>query len=142
MTKGRPGAGGASDDVGKREGGAGAASDDIGKRDEGAGVPHEDAGVSSGDARGGGTEAEPGLEERLRRLEEIVASLEADEVDLDRALGLFEEGVRHVRAAERILSETELRVEELLETGAEARTRPFRGEDAETGTGDEGDGGA
>lgn len=122
--------------------GAGTASDDVAEKDERAGVPDEDAGISSGDIRGGGTEAEPGLEERLRRLEEIVASLEADEVDLDRALGLFEEGIRHVRAAERILSETELRVEELLETGADARTRPFGGEDAGTGTGDEGDDGA
>lgn len=113
-----------------------------GRKGDGAGAPGEDVGTSSGEAGGAGTEEEPGLEERLRRLEEIVASLEADEVDLDRALGLFEEGVRHVRAAERILSETELRVEELLETGADARTRPFGEEDAGTGTGDEGDGGA
>lgn len=82
-------------------------------------------GVGNGDAGSPGEAAEPGLEERLRRLEEIVSSLEADEVDLDRALRLFEEGIRHVRAAERILSETELRVEELLQEGAEARTRPF-----------------
>lgn len=57
------------------------------------------------------------LEARLRRLEEIMSQLEADEVDVERALALFEEGVRHVRAAEKILSETELRVEELLSSG-------------------------
>ena len=65
---------------------------------------------------------EPGLEGRLRRLEEIVASLEADDLDLERALALFEEGVAHVRSAEKILGQAELRVEELLEGD---RTRPL-----------------
>ncbi len=65
------------------------------------------------------------LERRLRRLEEILSRLEADEVDLERALELFEEGVRHVREAERILARTELRVEELLGEGGEGRTRAF-----------------
>lgn len=62
------------------------------------------------------------LEARLRRLEEILAQLEADEVELERALALFEEGVGLVRDAERVLSETELRVEELLANG---ETAPF-----------------
>ena len=59
----------------------------------------------------------PSLEERLRRLEEILARLETDEVPLEEALELFEEGVGHVRDAERVLAETELRVEELLGGG-------------------------
>jgi exodeoxyribonuclease VII small subunit len=62
--------------------------------------------------------AELGLEGRIRRLEEILARMEADDVSLEEALGLFEEGVAHVRRAEAILAETELRVEELL-TGDE-----------------------
>ncbi len=57
------------------------------------------------------------LEARLRRLEEILARMEADEVPLEEALELFEEGVEHVREAERVLSKAELRVEELLEGG-------------------------
>lgn len=65
-------------------------------------------------------EVEPGLEGRLRRLDEIVASLESDDLDLERALALFEEGVAHVRSAEKIIAQTELRVEELLE-GDETR---------------------
>lgn len=60
------------------------------------------------------------LEERLRRLEEILGLLEADDVALERALGLFEEGVGLVREAEKVLSETELRVEELLSDGTTA----------------------
>ncbi len=69
-----------------------------------------------------GDAAEPGLERRLKRLEHIVASLEADDLDLEKALSLFEEGVAHVRAAERILAAAELKVEELLQGD---RTRPL-----------------
>lgn len=64
--------------------------------------------------------ADESLEGRLRRLEEIMTRLEADEVPLEEALELFEEGVGHVRAAEKILAETELKVEELLADGSVA----------------------
>jgi exodeoxyribonuclease VII small subunit len=60
---------------------------------------------------------EPTLEKRLTRLEEILSRMESEEVALEEALRLFEEGVGHVREAERILAETELRVEELLASG-------------------------
>jgi exodeoxyribonuclease VII small subunit len=66
------------------------------------------------------------LEARLRRLEEILARMESDEVALEEALRLFEEGVGHVREAEKVLSEADLRVEELL---ADGRTRPLEVED-------------
>ena len=59
----------------------------------------------------------PSLEERLQRLEEILLRLEQDEVALEEALELFEEGVGHVRDAERVLAQTELRVQELLGDG-------------------------
>ncbi len=65
------------------------------------------------------------LEARLRRLEEIVGQLEAEELELDRALALFEEGVVHVREAEKALAGAELRVEELLGEGDELGTRPL-----------------
>ena len=64
----------------------------------------------------------PNLEERLGRLEEILARMESDDVALEEALQLFEEGVGHVREAEKVLAETELRVEELLSSG---ETRPM-----------------
>ena len=57
------------------------------------------------------------LEARLARLEEILVRMESDDIALEDALKLFEEGVRHVRSAEAVLSETELRVEELLASG-------------------------
>ncbi len=80
--------------------------------------------------RPGGPAAEEGsresgeeltLEARLRRLEEIVTALEAGDVELERGLHLFEEGIRHIRTSERLISRAELRVEEL--TGEEEGTR-------------------
>jgi exodeoxyribonuclease VII small subunit len=64
------------------------------------------------------------LEARLGRLEAILTRMESEEVDLDEALKLFEEGVGHVREAERVLAETELRVEELLATGETRELEP------------------
>ena len=68
------------------------------------------------------------LEARLRRLEEIVGQLETEELELDRALALFEEGVVHVREAEKSLKAAELRVEELLGEGDDLRTGPLEEE--------------
>ena len=58
------------------------------------------------------------LQARLQRLEEILARLEADDVELEHALELFEEGIRLVKEAERTLAETQLRVQELLDDGS------------------------
>jgi exodeoxyribonuclease VII small subunit len=55
------------------------------------------------------------LAQTLRRLEEIVRGLEADDLDLDRALALFEEGVSLLRDARGRLGEAELRVQQVLE---------------------------
>ena len=69
--------------------------------------------------------AEEGLESRLKRLEEIVGQLETEELELDRALALFEEGVAHVKEANKALEAAELRVEELLGEGEGATTKPL-----------------
>lgn len=71
-------------------------------------------------------DAAPSLEARLGRLEEILARMESEEIELEEALALFEEGVTHVRRAEQILAETELKVEELL---ADGTTRPVEADD-------------
>ena len=68
------------------------------------------------------------LEARLGRLEEIVGKLEADELELEAALALFEEGIRHAREAERVLAAAQLRVEELVGEGDEMRVEPFEEE--------------
>jgi len=51
----------------------------------------------------------------LTRLEAIVAELEHNELPLDRALKLFEEGVARVRSATVQLSQAEAQVQQLLE---------------------------
>jgi exodeoxyribonuclease VII small subunit len=55
------------------------------------------------------------FEQRLRRLEEIVGELESDQIDLERALALFEEGVGCLRAATEELGKVEARVQRLVE---------------------------
>jgi exodeoxyribonuclease VII small subunit len=51
----------------------------------------------------------------LSRLEEIVRKLEADDVALDAALALFEEGVARLRAAREQLAAAEVKVQTVLE---------------------------
>jgi exodeoxyribonuclease VII small subunit len=57
----------------------------------------------------------PPLARELARLEEIVRKLEADDVELDTALVLFEEGVARLRAARERLAAAELKVQAVLE---------------------------
>jgi exodeoxyribonuclease VII small subunit len=57
----------------------------------------------------------PPLAEELARLEEIVRKLEAEDVELDEALVLFEEGVARLRAARERLTAAELKVQAVLE---------------------------
>ncbi len=69
------------------------------------------------------------LERRLDRLGEIAARLEAGELELDQALGLFEEAVGHLRAARTTLEEAELRVEEMLGRAEAPRLEPLDRQD-------------
>jgi len=55
------------------------------------------------------------FELRLRRLEQIVGELESDQIELERALALFEEGVTCLRAATEELGKVEARVQRLVE---------------------------
>ena len=55
------------------------------------------------------------LEQTLARLEEIVARLDEERMDLGEALALFEEGVTHLRTAAGVLTEAEARVKKLTE---------------------------
>jgi exodeoxyribonuclease VII small subunit len=61
------------------------------------------------------TPAPASLTDELRRLEEIVRLLEADDMDLDASLRLFEEGVAKLRSARERLEEAELKVQAVLE---------------------------
>lgn len=55
------------------------------------------------------------LGDELDRLEEIVRRLEAEDLDLDAALALFEEGVTRLRDARARLDAAELKVRTVLE---------------------------
>jgi exodeoxyribonuclease VII small subunit len=57
----------------------------------------------------------PSLQEDLARLETIVRALEANDLDLDGALALFEEGVERLRTARERLGAAELRLRQLRE---------------------------
>ncbi len=57
----------------------------------------------------------PSLQEDLARLDAIVRALEANDLDLDKALALFEEGVDRLRTARERLSVAELRLTQLRE---------------------------
>lgn len=52
----------------------------------------------------------------IQRIEQIVAELERDDLELDRALQLFEEGVERLRGAATTLSRVEAQVRVLTET--------------------------
>ena len=52
----------------------------------------------------------------LERLEAIVRNLEDSEVDLDEALQLFQEGVKRLKNARKLLQDTELTVKKVIDT--------------------------
>ncbi len=52
---------------------------------------------------------------QLGRLEAIVRQLESEDLDLDEALKLFEEGIERLRVAREQLSQAELKVKKVLE---------------------------
>jgi len=55
------------------------------------------------------------FEKSLRRLDEIMAALEGEQVGLDASLKLFEEGIDLLRLASAELDKAETRVQLLLE---------------------------
>lgn len=60
-------------------------------------------------------EKKPSLQDELKRLEEIVRALEAEDLDLDKAIALFEEGVKRLRTSREQLAAVEQRVQKVLE---------------------------
>lgn len=55
------------------------------------------------------------IADELARLEEIVRRLEGEDVELDAALALFEEGIARLRAARERLEAAELKVQTVVE---------------------------
>ena len=64
----------------------------------------------------------------LARLEDIVRRLEGEDLDLDEALRLFEDGVERLRRAREQLALAEVRVRQVLaERGGALRAEPLDG---------------
>ena len=55
------------------------------------------------------------LQSELEKLEAIVRALEDEELDLDRAIAMFEEGVGHLKTARDLLGKSELVVKKVIE---------------------------
>ncbi len=55
------------------------------------------------------------FEQSVQRLEDIVRELERTDLDLDKALSLFEEGIGHLRSAGQALQQVDARVQQLVE---------------------------
>jgi exodeoxyribonuclease VII small subunit len=61
---------------------------------------------------------------RIHRLQRIVSDLEREDIELEEAMRLFEEGVSHLRAAETLVTQAELRIDRLLEDADGVRSVP------------------
>lgn len=73
--------------------------------------------------------AEIRFEDALKRLEEIVNTLEKGELSLEKSLKIFEEGVKLSRVCNKMLDKAEKKVEMLMQNkNGELEARPFEPE--------------
>ncbi len=68
----------------------------------------------------------PSFETGLRELEQIVKEMESGDLPLERALELFEKGMKVSETCRRQLEEAETRVEVLVRKGDKVTPEPFR----------------
>jgi len=78
-------------------------------------------------------EAPLSFETGLEQLEAIVKEMESAELPLERALELFERGVKLSGACRKQLEEAETRVEILMRRAGEVQPQPFGNEQPGTG---------
>jgi exodeoxyribonuclease VII small subunit len=69
------------------------------------------------------------FEESLKRLEQIVEEMEGCELDLDKSLSMFEEGIKLVHFCSSKLEETKKKIEILVKKGDKMVKEPFASED-------------
>lgn len=67
---------------------------------------------------------EPSFDQRIERLEAIVAELEQGKIGLEDAIARYQEGTELVRRCRELLDSYQRRVEELTETGS----KPYAGD--------------
>ncbi len=72
----------------------------------------------------------PRFEESLQRLEKIVDDLEKGELSLEKALGLFEEGIALSASCRKELEAAEGKVEILLKQNGKLQPEPFEAKES------------
>lgn len=72
--------------------------------------------------------APPPFEAGLQQLEQIVKEMESGDLPLERALELFEKGMKISENCRKQLEEAEMRVEVLVRKGDRLQPEPFRPE--------------
>ena len=70
------------------------------------------------------------FETGLQELEQIVKEMESNELPLERALELFEKGMRLSETCRKQLEEAETRIEVLVRKGDKVQPEPFRSDKA------------
>ena len=65
------------------------------------------------------------FEENLQRLEEIVSSLEEENISLENSINLFEEGMKLTRACNEKLESIENRINILINEGGKVKSEKF-----------------
>ncbi len=66
------------------------------------------------------------FEDKLKRIEEIIAILESEEYGIENTLDLFQEGMGLIKDCKKTLSEIELKVEKILSANdGEIEKEPF-----------------
>ena len=65
------------------------------------------------------------FEEMMQRLEQIVTSLEGDDLPLEQSIALFEEGMGLTRSGMALLDHAEQKVSLLLQEDGQTRPVPF-----------------
>lgn len=73
------------------------------------------------------------FEEALKKLESIASQLENGKLPLEKSLQLYEEGVSLIRYCNKVLKETERKIEKLVETSGGASIETFEEEKTENG---------
>jgi exodeoxyribonuclease VII small subunit len=72
---------------------------------------------------------DPGFDQILARLREVVTRLESGELTLEQSLAIYEEGVQLARKGQQLLATAEKRVEILVSAAGKVEVVPF--DDAE-----------
>lgn len=68
---------------------------------------------------------EPGFDQLLARLREVVTRLESGDLSLEQSLQVYEEGVQLARRGQQLLATAEKRVEILVSANGAVEAQPF-----------------